>query len=149
VQTNPPPNAISLLQPSSGSPAGVATIEAEREPVETSTPEPLPQEHLSSLSPTPHHSPPRGTADLDLVGALHQALTANHGATLDAQVYHMAPVKDQLDHLQWTLPGSQTLTTQALEVTNTYIDQSQFRDGISPLTKIYPQHTPNPINLFN
>jgi hypothetical protein len=67
-------------------------------------------------------------------------LAANHAA--NANLEH--PLQSEtLKDMQWTLPGTDTLTPQALALANTYIDQTKFPDGVSPLTKLYPESTPD------
>jgi hypothetical protein len=74
---------------------------------------------------------------------LNEALAANYTATTNME----RPLRSEaLEDMQWTVPGTDTLTPQALNLTNTYIDQSKFPEGVSPLTKLYRQPSPVPLD---
>jgi hypothetical protein len=111
-------------------------------------PSTIPDSPLASFEPAVPQSMPPPTPsphDLsaDIAGTLNQALVANHAATA-AMEYPLGSAS--LEDMQWTLPGTDTLTPQALALTDTYIDQSKFPEGVSPLTMLYRESSPVPLD---
>lgn len=116
--------------------------------------DPVPPAHVPevveqepSAAPAPAASTPEDEP-MDVAGALDKAMRANHTANdnLDYPLPMNMPVDDldDVEAMEWTLPGSQTLTQRAFDFTNQYIDQSMF--GVSPLNKIFTPQTPERID---
>jgi hypothetical protein len=99
---------------------------------------------LQSQPPkSPRPQSPLQDNSANVAGVLDQAFASNYAANTELE----SPVPSgTLDGMEWTLPGTDILTPQALALANTLIDQNKFPAGVSPLTRIYRASTPIPIN---
>jgi hypothetical protein len=128
----PPPSTISVSNDAS---------------MEPSVPEPTKQpislpETMTAVSQSTPPTPSLQNVSADMARTLNAAIVANYTATTNVE----HPLcSETLEDMQWTVSGTDTLTPQALDLTNTYINQSKFPEGVSPLTKLYRE--PSPVSL--
>jgi len=98
------------------------------------------------LEPTATHTPQ--DVEMDLVSTLEIAFTANQAAnnSLHSPLHNNRLDDDDVENMEWTLPGSDRLTQRAYDFANQFIDQTKFADGVSPITKIFRPQAPERID---
>jgi hypothetical protein len=83
----------------------------------------------------------------DVAAMINRAFVANDAANTVAQcAANDGVVYDEGGEMVLTIPGLEDLTPEARELTDSIIDQSQFPENVSPLTKFTRPHTPEPID---